>query len=263
MMEHKQTLWIISAAGVFLLVVVGAALILYSPSASSAAAPVAPPVSVVMPGGLQQGATQGLVQRPVGIATVPAALPSDLASLAPPAPAASNEGLISLRPEQLQALLQDAQNAAATTLASLPAAPVTSAPPPAPVPSVSALSAAARQAVTAPARPAPAAASAPTVAPVPRPASPAVKAPPQSAASGQYWIQAASFTSKKNADSVRVMLAENRMPGEVFTHTDTAGTVFYRVRVGPYPNKSEAEYWQGQLRSLKNFEQTPTFVVRS
>ena len=31
-MEQKKTLWIVAAAGIFLLVVVGAALILYSPS---------------------------------------------------------------------------------------------------------------------------------------------------------------------------------------------------------------------------------------
>ncbi|MDR3284324.1 MAG: SPOR domain-containing protein [Treponema sp.] len=111
-----------------------------------------------------------------------------------------------------------------------------------------------------PATPAAAPASAPAKASVPVKTA-AVKAEP--AAPNQYWVQAASYSAKRNADTVRSALEAQKLPGEVFTHAGQDGTIYYRVRVGPYETKKEAEYWQTELRRIKNFENLQTFVINS
>ena len=57
----------------------------------------------------------------------------------------------------------------------------------------------------------------------------------------QFWVQVASFTGKKNAEEAREALAAAKISSEIFTYKDAKGTVFYRLRVGPYTTKSEAE----------------------
>lgn len=77
----------------------------------------------------------------------------------------------------------------------------------------------------------------------------------------KYWVQAASFTNKKSADSARTELDENKIPAEVFTYKDKKDTLFYRVRVGPYTTKSEAEYWKGRIGSMDFFKDTQSYVT--
>jgi cell division septation protein DedD len=242
-MEHKQTLWIISAVGVFLLAVIGAALIFYSPSATV----------------VSKGPQELTYSPPVPIAAPVAAAPEPVAAAPvnttpvgaiPGTPAVTDVNAastgVTLQEAQYKALLE----ALAAAVVSKEKAPD------APVPSVTALSSKAREAAAqrpaAVAKPAPASAAAV-----------ATPAPVKPAASNQYWIQAAAFTSKNNADNARVALESAKIPGEVFTHTDANGTIVYRVRVGPYSNKSEAEYWQTQIGQLKNFSGAQTFVVKS
>jgi cell division septation protein DedD len=172
-----------------------------------------------------------------------------------PANVATTGTGITLQEAQYKALLE-VLAAATSPKAAAPVAPAVPVAPAAPVPSVTALSTKAREAVTqrpaAVTKPAPAAT---TVAPAPAPVKPA--------ATNQYWIQAAAFTSKNNADNARVALESAKIPGEVFTHTGTDGKIVYRVRVGPYTSKSEAEYWQSQIGQIKNFAGSQTFVVKS
>ncbi|MDE7290443.1 MAG: SPOR domain-containing protein [Treponemataceae bacterium] len=77
----------------------------------------------------------------------------------------------------------------------------------------------------------------------------------------KYWVQAASFTNKKSADSARTELDEKKIPAEVFTYKDKKDTLFYRVRVGPYTTKSEAEYWKGRIGSMDFFKDTQSYVT--
>ncbi len=77
----------------------------------------------------------------------------------------------------------------------------------------------------------------------------------------KYWVQAASFTNKRSADNARTELDENKIPAEVFTYKDKKDTLFYRVRVGPYTTKSEAEYWKGRIGSLDFFKGTQSYVT--
>ena len=78
----------------------------------------------------------------------------------------------------------------------------------------------------------------------------------------RYWVQAASYSSKKKADEARALLDENKIQCEVFTY-DASGTLYYRVRVGPSLNKDEAEYWKKQVDSIELFANAGTYIVNS
>lgn len=110
--------------------------------------------------------------------------------------------------------------------------------------------------------PAPKAASTPAAKLVPakKPATAlsVVKAP-----ANQYWVQAASFISKKNAEEARSALSREKIPAEVFTHDDARGITYYRVRVGPYTTKSEAEYWNSLIKLIDQFGTTQSYVTNS
>lgn len=77
----------------------------------------------------------------------------------------------------------------------------------------------------------------------------------------QYWIQVTSLTSRKSADIARQTLDDNKISADVFTYTDSKGKLFYRVRVGPYTTKSEAEYWQTKISKIDNFKNTNSYVA--
>lgn len=79
----------------------------------------------------------------------------------------------------------------------------------------------------------------------------------------RFWVQAASYSSKKNADEARELLDKNGIQCEVFTFTDSKGTLFYRVRVGPYTTKSEAEYWKQQIDAIELFAKAGTYITNS
>ena len=63
------------------------------------------------------------------------------------------------------------------------------------------------------------------------------------AKAGKYWVQVGSFSKKSGADSTRSSLSSQGIQSEIFTYTTSDGSTGYRVRVGPYQTKSEAEYW--------------------
>ena len=89
----------------------------------------------------------------------------------------------------------------------------------------------------------------------------AVSEPAPAPLATKYWVQAASFTNKKSADNARTELDENKIPAEVFTYKDKKDTLFYRVRVGPYTTKSEAEYWKSRIANLDFFKDTQSYVT--
>lgn len=79
----------------------------------------------------------------------------------------------------------------------------------------------------------------------------------------KYWIQAASFTSKKNAEELRQELANEKITSEIFTFTDANKILYYRVRVGPYSTKSEAEYWQTRVTLVDRLTKAETYITNS
>lgn len=76
------------------------------------------------------------------------------------------------------------------------------------------------------------------------------KPAPAKKAVTEYWIQAGSFTGKINAEEARKALAARYMNTEIFTKTSGTSTI-YRVRIGPYKTKQEAEYWLGTVKEIK------------
>ena len=77
----------------------------------------------------------------------------------------------------------------------------------------------------------------------------------------KYWIQCASYTSKKSADNARFVLDEKSIPAEVFTYKDSKDKLYYRVRVGPYTTKSEAEYWKNRICSIETFANSNSYIT--
>ena len=79
----------------------------------------------------------------------------------------------------------------------------------------------------------------------------------------KYWIQAGSYSSKKNAEEARSALSAEKIASEIFTFTDANGNLFYRVIIGPYTTKSEAEYWQSRVALIEKFSGTKTYITDS
>ena len=79
----------------------------------------------------------------------------------------------------------------------------------------------------------------------------------------RFWVQAASYSTKKKADEARTVLDENQIQCEVFTYEDDKGSLFYRVRVGPYSTRDEASYWKDKIDSLELFAKAGTYIVNS
>lgn len=78
-----------------------------------------------------------------------------------------------------------------------------------------------------------------------------------------FWVQAASYTNKINAEKARDTLLAEEIPGEVFTYSSNDGTTYYRLRVGPYTTKSEAEYWNKRITLVDEFAKTQSYVTNS
>ena len=292
MMEQNRVLWIVGAVGAFLLVVVGAALLLYSPSRNPAAS---------------MSSIQNLDSTWVSpqILPEPQALPSQTLNALPLVDASKpNPGTTPLTNEQ-----QTAQNTVPNSIQSLnvytgqatlysgqttidlnditkvsgnglqtqtPAASQSVQNPPAQTGTVAGTTgtdttaapplAKTVQTTTSSTKPTAvtSTSSAKTTAKTPAASTGTTKANTASqAVSDKYWIQAASFTSKKNAEELRVELSAEKINSEIFTFTNDKAVMFYRVRVGPYSTKSEAEYWQTRIALIDRLSTAQTYITNS
>ena len=100
--------------------------------------------------------------------------------------------------------------------------------------------------------------AAPAVKPAAKPAAqaaakPAPKAAPKAVRVTEYWIQAGSFSSAARAEEVARRLEERGLAARTSTR-DLNGKTHFRVRVGPYASKAEAEKFLDWIRELKGFE---------
>lgn len=85
---------------------------------------------------------------------------------------------------------------------------------------------------------------------------PKVKTPVKSVApqiKTLYWVQTASLASRINAERARDKLAAQHMKVEIFTKETSAGLT-HRVRVGPFTNSTEANYWLNSIKKIEGFE---------
>jgi cell division septation protein DedD len=113
---------------------------------------------------------------------------------------------------------------------------------------------------------APAAKAAPAVAAAPAQkapsAKPATKAPAAPAApkGPEYWIQTGSYKSQTRAEELATMLEGKGLAGRVFSYSGGADT-YFRVRVGPYRNKGEAEKFLSTVRQIQGLESSYISLV--
>lgn len=68
-----------------------------------------------------------------------------------------------------------------------------------------------------------------------------------------YWVQTASLTSRLYAEEARKSLQDKNLKAEIFTKETLQGLT-HRVRVGPFANKTEANYWLGSIKKISGFE---------
>jgi cell division protein FtsN len=78
----------------------------------------------------------------------------------------------------------------------------------------------------------------------------------------EYWIQAGSFSSASRADEISRRLEERGLAAHTTTR-DLNGKTHFRVRVGPYTSRAEAEKFLGWIRELKGFESSYISMVAS
>jgi len=103
--------------------------------------------------------------------------------------------------------------------------------------------------------PAPPASSAPKATTQPTAAKPAAAAKPATSATvTEYWIQAASFTARSRAEDLQRSLVEKGL-SSLITIKEIDGTPYFRVRIGPYNAKNEADGWLTKVRQMAGCEE--------
>jgi len=81
---------------------------------------------------------------------------------------------------------------------------------------------------------------------------PAAK-PAATSGGSQYWIQTGSYRSQTRAEELSQSLAATGLPGRVFSYLKENET-YFRVRIGPYTNKQEAEKFLAIVRRMQGLE---------
>ena len=76
----------------------------------------------------------------------------------------------------------------------------------------------------------------------------------------EYWIQAGSYTSPSRAQEVAAALEEQGLVSKITTRT-LSGKNYYRVRIGPYMSKGEAEKFLEWVKAVKGFESSYISMV--
>ena len=302
-MEEKRILWISAAVGIFLLIVIGAAWILYAPHKNADSASILTQEQnentwILTPqasgSALAEAPKEEVPARPAG--TAPAVLPSDAAASNATSDQANTvqskdltiisnnttvfakDGVTTIdltasgrAPEQ-QAIEAPAgsENArdvktvvpaqsgnevgAAETAQNQSVKPATAG-------TQSAQSTQAQK--SAPSSTKKAAAAKPANSAAKNTGKPKAAAAKTASVPDRFWVQAASFTDKENAENARSILANEKIPAEVFTYRDKNGKTFYRLRVGPYTTESEAQYWNSRIKLIEHFSSTQSYVTNS
>jgi cell division protein FtsN len=214
--ERKKLLWISISACLFVLVVLAAGFFLLAPKK----------------GGAQAPATIGNSAPPK------AQDPHDFLSAPPPVPPLeqpkSQDGGVVI-------VYGDKPSIPATS--EVPAAQAA----PGGAPSTSTPSTASPAPTAAPEKPTQAAPAKPKATTVP--AAKKVSANQATVKVDEYWIQASSFSNRGRADELKAGLAEKGIAA-LISVKDISGKSWYRVRIGPYAGKAEAEGWLGRLKAI-------------
>ncbi|MCK5198872.1 MAG: SPOR domain-containing protein [Spirochaetales bacterium] len=71
----------------------------------------------------------------------------------------------------------------------------------------------------------------------------------------EYWIQAASFSSRSRAESSSQALSEKGF-SNLITIKTVGSDDYYRIRMGPYASKAEAEKFLGWVKVIDSYEKS-------
>jgi len=82
--------------------------------------------------------------------------------------------------------------------------------------------------------------------------------PPPAAARGNFVVQIAAYTSRKDADARRDSLVSAGVTNAYVETANPDGKTTYRLRVGPFPTREAAQAAQTRLRSL---DYTSSFIA--
>jgi DedD protein len=281
-MEKKKILLVAVSVGVFLVIVLGAAILVFSPHNA------VPVTSTAAASPIPAGAPVGTV--PAETLTV---LPSQPATVDPAGMVRNSDGIRSLQtPPEISAeprednffvnsenerqsitvtapALTESGGTGANTVINIPR-PTTAAVPDTPP----ARGAAPRAASGTASRTASGGASSGAAAqPAARSSTPArssttttppAKAPaaPSAVNRDNFWVQTGSFSTKTRAEGAKDMLiAKGITP--IIENRDVDGKTFFRVRVGPYTSKNEADYWLSLIKSINGFEDSQVWISQS
>ncbi|GHV27094.1 hypothetical protein AGMMS4952_08230 [Spirochaetia bacterium] len=237
MMEKKKLLLVSISVGVFLIVVLGASILVFSPRSSSPAAAAVNTVKPI-PAGNPSGSASAveLVKNSLanqGLKTPENSPPDNIVYVYGENP----DGAITV-----DRSVQDNSNRVVVDVRRPTAAAVPEEPPPRAAPKPAA----------APARQTPA--------PAPKPAAPKATAPKAAApkaaapkAPENFWVQTGSFSTITRAEAARDTLASKSITALIENRT-VEGKDFFRVRVGPYTTQKEADYWQKLIKEFNGFE---------
>ena len=77
----------------------------------------------------------------------------------------------------------------------------------------------------------------------------------------RFWVQVAAYSNKKTAENARTILSDKKINSDIYTYEDNKSKLFYRVRVGPFTTKSEAEYWQSKIVEISDFAKAGSYVT--
>jgi len=253
-MEQKKLLLVFVSVGVFLVIVLGAGILVFRPSAKPAAAQTAalPRASSSAPAsadpsewvrnpqsvpGLQPPAASGSNTRGDVIIIYGERPSASIGGSATPSPAAQISGDGQLKVD-----------------VGVPAANPTPPAPETPRPSGSPTATVAKTTPAAKAERTPAAKA-------PAPAKqPAAKAAPRSG--DEFWIQTGSFTAKARADAAKETLGGKGIASLVETK-ELSGKIYFRVRVGPYSTKNEADYWLSLVKTIDGFDGSYVSLIKA
>jgi DedD protein len=273
-MEKKKLLLVAVSVGIFLVIVISAAILIFTPKAPgtgtavSSARPIPAGVPEAFPAPVQPRIqTAGQIQTPpagserLQPATVDAAdmvrNTDEIQGIqSPPKATAIQENHFYINgetPADAYVMEKTDGDASTRVVINVPK-PSTAAVPD--TPSEAPGGSAPRRAAPAAVRPAPAAAPAKTSAPA-KPPAPAVKpaaAKPaaQTRTYNDYWVQTGAFTAKVRAEGVKETLSSKGITS-IIENREVDGKTWYRVRVGPYTSENEANYWLALVKSIDGF----------
>jgi DedD protein len=91
---------------------------------------------------------------------------------------------------------------------------------------------------------------------------PAASVAPSKKTYNDFWVQAGSFSTRDRADGVKKTLDDKGIAA-IITNQPINDQTIYRVRIGPYVSRNEADYWLAMIKSIDGFESSQVWESQS